>query len=198
MGGSGSGKTTLGRLLTGLEDPTSGEILFDGRGLHTLKKEGLQEFRRKVQMVFQNPESSLNPKKTVGQSLREMLRLMRTPKDTWEKTIKSLIDGVGLHPELLSRYPYQLSGGQNQRIVLARVLLLEPEIIILDEPTSALDISAKAQILQVLKRIQAERQLTYVFISHESETIDFVADRIGIIDDGLLSFPGPGADETIS
>lgn len=188
MGGSGTGKTTLGRLLVGLESPTSGKVLFRGKDLQTLKRAGLREFRRKVQMVFQNPESSLNPKKTIRRSLEEMLRRTKTPKREREQTIENMLESLDLYPEFLTRFPYQLSGGQNQRIALARVLLLEPDIIILDEPTSALDFSGRAQTLHLLKKLQAEKQLGYIFISHEQAAVEFMTDRVGVIENGHLSF----------
>lgn len=187
MGESGAGKTTLGRLMVGLDSPTAGEVLFGGQNLLTLRKDKLKGFRRKVQIIFQNPESSLNPKKTTLRSLEEILKHIKLPKDEWQENIHCILETVGLSQELINRYPRQLSGGQNQRVALARVLLLEPEIIILDEPTSALDISAQAQTLHLLKKLQEEKRLGYIFISHDHASLDFMTDRIGVIQDGKLS-----------
>lgn len=186
MGESGTGKTTLGKIIAGLEHPTKGRVFFHEKAIHKLRRRDYAYFRRRVQMVFQNPESALNPKKSIQQSLKDVLYLTKVPGEEQERTILDILEAVGLTDEILCRYPYQLSGGQNQRVALARVLLLKPEVLILDEPASALDISAQAQLLHLLKNLQQARQLAYVFISHNRETVDFMSDHIGVIEDGRL------------
>lgn len=188
MGDSGTGKTTLARIIVGLENPTSGHIRFCGQKLQHMNKKGLSDFRRKVQLLFQNPESSFNPKKRLSQSLKEVLSLVQVPKRDQHKVLLNILATVGLSEDFLERYPFQLSGGQNQRVALARILLLEPEFIILDEPVSALDISAQAQILQLLNTLQKERNLGYLFISHDTDIIRFMSHRVGVIKDGSIFF----------
>jgi peptide/nickel transport system ATP-binding protein len=190
VGESGTGKTTLGKIIAAIEKPTSGKIFFRGTALIRMKKEEFSQFRRKVQMLFQDPEGSLNPKKTIQKSLDEIFDLIKMPKDHRKKAIADIFQTVGLSSEILARYPSQISGGQNQRIALARILLLEPEIIILDEPTSALDISVQAQILNLLKDLQKQKNLTYLFISHDMDVIKFMCHDIGTIARGKLNIPG--------
>jgi len=191
MGESGTGKTTLGKILAGIENPSSGEVRFQGRDVFDMDSKSYTGFRRKVQMLFQDPEGSLNPQKTVGRALSEVLRLIRVPGEEWKKRIGDILETVGLTEEILVRFPSQLSGGQNQRIALARILLIEPELIVLDEPTSALDLSAQAQILHLLKSLQDQRSISYVFISHDREVIAFMCPTFGRIADGRL-LPGTG------
>jgi len=187
VGESGSGKTTIGKIIAAVEQPTSGEIVFHGNALAKMKKTEFSFFRRKVQMLFQDPEGSLNPKKTIQKSLDEILNLIKMPLGSRKDTITNILHTVGISPEILARYPNQISGGQNQRIALARILMIEPEIIILDEPTSSLDISVQAQILNLLKELQVQKGLTYVFISHDRDVINFMCHEIGIIENGRLS-----------
>lgn len=184
VGDSGIGKTTLGKVIAAIEKPSSGDILFHGVALARMKKGDFALFRRKVQMMFQDPESSLNPKKTIHKSLDEILNLIRMPKRDRATAIMDVLRTVGLSTEVLARFPRQISGGQNQRIALARILLLEPEIIILDEPTSSLDISVQAQILNLLKDLQSQKGLTYIFISHDRDVIEFMCHDVGIIERG--------------
>ncbi len=184
VGESGIGKTTLGKIIAAIEKPSAGDILFHGIPLARMKKKDFFLFRRKVQMLFQDPESSLNPKKTIQKSLNEILDLIRMPKRAGTAAIPDILRTVGLTTEVLLRYPKQLSGGQNQRIALARILLLEPEVLILDEPTSSLDISVQAQILNLLKDIQNQKGLTYIFISHDRDVIEFMCHDVGIIERG--------------
>jgi peptide/nickel transport system ATP-binding protein len=178
MGGSGTGKTTLARILAGLEPVSFGRLKYRDRDVQSLGGAEKKRFRQKVQMVFQNPEGSLNPRKVLG--------LMGQPHEAGEDLIRDRLEQVGLSTEVLGRLPSQLSGGQNQRVALARVLLLEPEFLILDEPTSALDISARAQLLHLLKSLQRSQNLGYAFISHEPEIIRFMAHRVGVIRDRTL------------
>lgn len=187
VGESGTGKTTLGKIIAGMEKATSGEILFHGESLAKMTKQAFSGFRRKVQMLFQDPEGSLNPKKTIQKSLDEILALIKMPHGDRKKVLATILQTVGLPTEILGRYPNQISGGQNQRIALARILLLEPEIIILDEPTSALDISVQAQILHLLKKLQKQKNLTYIYISHDKDVIKFMCHDIGVIAQGNLT-----------
>lgn len=187
MGPSGSGKTTLGKILAGIERPTSGRIFFAGRELGTMSKSENIAFRRAVQMVFQDPEGSLNPKKSIDQSIAEVLAMLKIPRERWKKMTGEMLEMVGLSEELLCRYPGQISGGQCQRVALGRVLLLQPQVMILDEPTSALDISVQAQILNLLKELQRDLGLAYLLISHQSEVIRFMAHETVVLEDGRIS-----------
>jgi peptide/nickel transport system ATP-binding protein len=189
VGESGSGKTTLGKIMAGIEKATAGEVLFHGISLRKMTKGNFSWFRQKVQMLFQDPESSLNPKKTIKKSLDEISHLIRLPSSKRTGALANILQTVGLSSEILGRYPNQISGGQNQRIALARILLLEPEIIILDEPTSGLDISVQAQILHLLKELQKKKYLTYVLISHDTDVIRFMCHDIGMLAAGNLTIP---------
>ncbi len=186
VGESGTGKTTLGKIMAGIESTTTGKIFFHGESLEEMTKEGFSRFRHKVQMLFQDPEGSLNPKKTIQKLLNDILNLIKMPLRKRKIATENILQTVGLSSEILSRYPNQISGGQNQRVALARILMLEPEVIILDEPTSALDISVQAQILNLLRGLQKEKGLTYVFISHDMDVIKFMCHDIGIIEQGYL------------
>lgn len=187
MGVSGSGKTTLGRILAGLERPSSGMVFFAGKDLRSMSGREFVAFRRAVQMVFQDPEGSLNPRKSIERSLHEVLGLLKIPGKEWQDRTEEILDMVGLSEELLCRYPAQISGGQCQRVALGRVLLLRPQVIILDEPTSALDISVQAQILNLLKDLQRDMGLAYLLISHQSEVIRFMAHETIILESGKTS-----------
>lgn len=189
VGESGTGKTTLGKIMASIEKPTAGEILFHGEPLQKMTKRAFLRYRRKVQMLFQDPEGSLNPKKTIQKSLDEILDLIKLPKKKRTGVLENILQTVVLSSEILGRFPSQISGGQNQRIALARILLLEPEIIILDEPTSGLDISVQAQICHLLKKLQKQKQLTYVFISHDKDVIRFMCHEIGRLEKGNLFIP---------
>ncbi len=188
MGESGAGKTTLAKIIAGLEKPTEGEVLFEDRNIFSMKRKEFLFFRRKVQLVFQNPESSLNPRKTIKKSFQQVLNLLDIPRPERMEAVLNVLRMVGLSEEILCRYPHQLSGGQNQRVVLGRVLLIEPEIIILDEPTSGLDISVQAQILHLLRSIQAKQGMSYILISHDKDIIRFMSHRIGAIMEGKLFY----------
>jgi peptide/nickel transport system ATP-binding protein len=186
MGASGTGKTTLAKILAGLEPPSSGAVTYAGRSLSSMDRNTRTRFRRSVQLMFQNPEGSLNPRKRIGRSLQEILRLAGSPAEAHRDRIGWALKQVGLADEVLERLPSQLSGGQNQRVVLARVLLLEPEFLILDEPTSSLDTSMRAQLLHLLKSLQDRHGIGYLFISHGPDVVRFMADRIGVIEGGTL------------
>ncbi|MDO8841146.1 ABC transporter ATP-binding protein [Methanocalculus sp.] len=187
MGSSGSGKSTLARVIAGLERPREGRVLYAGKSLPDMDRVEYQTYRRDVQVLFQDPTAAMNPKKKVEQSMRDVLRLMKVPKMKHSGLILDALDHVGVTDDVIERTPMQLSGGQNQRIALARILLLNPEYIILDEPTSALDVSVQSQVLRLLQDIQDERGTGYLFISHDSAVVDFMADRKGVLIDGSLS-----------
>jgi len=181
VGESGCGKTTTGRLLLRLIEPTDGEIYFEGRNILKLRGKELKEFRRKAQMVFQDPYSSLDPRMTVFDIVMEPLKIHGIEVDDPEKFVVDLLYKVGLNETHLYRYPHEFSGGQRQRIAIARVLALKPKFIVLDEPTSALDVSVQAQILNLLKDLQKEFNLTYLFISHDLGVVKYMSDRIAVM-----------------
>ena len=184
IGPSGAGKTTLGMILAGLERPSSGCVLYRGEDIWKLKGINYLAYRRGVQMVFQDPEGSLNPRKSIERSIHEVLRYINIPRREWKDKARQALEMVGLPEELLCRYPGQISGGQSQRAALSRVLLLNPKVIILDEPTSALDISVQAQILVLLKDLQKNLGLAYLLISHQPEVIDFMAHNKAVLESG--------------
>lgn len=186
MGVSGSGKTTLGKILAGLERPTAGRVLFGGKDIQRLHKKEFTLFRRQVQMVFQDPEGSLNPRKSIEEAIHDVLGLLKIPKGEWRERSLDLLETMGLSDELLCRYPGQISGGQNQRVALGRVLLLNPRFMILDEPTSALDLSVQAQMLSLLKDLQRDRGLGYLLISHQSDVVKYMAHEIFILEEGRM------------
>lgn len=185
-GESGCGKTTLGRLLVMLSKPTSGRILFEGHDLATQNRSELRKLRARMQIVFQNPFSSLSPRLSIRSSLEEPLQTHRIPKTEWSGRINTLLSQVGLGPQHLDRFPHELSGGQCQRVTIARALILEPRLLVLDEPTSALDVSVQAQIINLLDELRTNRGLTYVFISHDLSVVQHLSDRIGIMYLGKL------------
>lgn len=184
MGGSGSGKSTLARILLRLLSCDSGKIYFQGQNITQATAKDLSIFRRNVQFISQRPESFLDPRQTLGSSLREAFIVFNLPYD--EEKIKEMLDLVKLNAELLQRYPHQVSGGEIQRICLVRALLLEPKLLILDEPTSMLDISVQAQILHLLRDIRREKQLAYLFITHDKQLAKWLCDRVLHIDQGQL------------
>ena len=186
MGASGEGKSTLGRIIAGIERPTSGSVYYNGYGLTEMKKIENAAFRHKVQIMFQDPADAFNPRKKIEQAISEVLKLLRVPEAGYASKIEEMLVTTGLPDEVLSRYPIQLSGGQLQRLALGRILLLNPEYIILDEPTSALDVSVQAQILHMLKRVQAERNTGYLLISHDEAVIRFMSDSYGVLENGQL------------
>jgi oligopeptide transport system ATP-binding protein len=182
VGESGCGKTTLGRIVTRLEEPTSGEILFNNEDILLYGKEALKDFRRKVQLIFQDPYSSLNPRMSAGAIVGESLGIHNISKGRKrEERVAKLLDIVGLNREQMGRYPHEFSGGQRQRIGIARAIALNPSLIIADEPVSALDVSIQAQILNLLKDLQAEFDLTYLFISHDLGVVGHMSDRIAVM-----------------
>lgn len=184
MGGSGSGKSTLARILLRLLSCDSGKIYFQGQNITQATGKDLSIFRRNVQFISQRPESFLDPRQTLGSSLREAFIVFNLPYD--EEKIKEMLDLVKLNAELLQRYPHQVSGGEIQRICLVRALLLEPKLLVLDEPTSMLDISVQAQILHLLRDIRKEKQLAYLFITHDKQLAKWLCDRVLHIEQGKL------------
>ncbi len=187
VGESGCGKSTLGRLLLRLEEPTTGTVRFNGEDLNTFQPARLKAFRREAQIIYQDPYSALNPRKMVGKLIEEPLTIHRigTPAQRRER-VAWLLEKVGLLPEHGRRYPHEFSGGQRQRIVIARALALNPQLILADEPVSALDVSIQAQVINLLRELQAELGLTYVFISHDMSIVEHIADRVAVMYLGRL------------
>ncbi|MEJ2538460.1 MAG: ATP-binding cassette domain-containing protein [Gemmatimonadota bacterium] len=192
VGESGSGKSTTGRTLLRLEEPTAGEVRFDGRSLAALDASGLRELRREMQMIFQDPYASLNPRHTVGTIVREPLDIHRLGTDAErERRVAELLERVGLAPSHARRYPHEFSGGQRQRIGIARALATSPRFIVADEPISALDVSIQAQIVNLMAELQEELGLTYLFIAHDLAMVRHLSDRVAVMVLGRIVEIGP-------
>lgn len=189
VGESGCGKSTTGRTIIGLYDATDGEVKFNGKDVHGKKsKTDLLNFNRKMQMIFQDPSSSLNPRMNVKDIIAEGLDVHQLVKNDAERKarVEELLEVVGLNKEHATRFPHEFSGGQRQRIGIARALAVEPEFIIADEPISALDVSIQAQVINLLKQLQKDRGLTYLFIAHDLSMVKYISDRIGVMYFGHL------------
>ena len=182
VGESGSGKTTIGRTIVRLYKPTAGQVMFGDVDLAALSGERLRQMRQRVQMVFQDPFASLNPRFTIGSLIAEPMHIYHVAdgKEIRDRTVE-LLRVVGLRPEYIDRYPHEFSGGQRQRIAVARALAINPEFVIADEPVSALDVSIRAQVLNLLQRLQKQFNLTYLFVSHDLSVVRHVADRIAVM-----------------
>ena len=183
VGESGCGKSTLGRAILRLHEPTSGQIFFDGKDITHLPDEEMRKMRRRMQIIFQDPYASLNPRMTVGDILSEPMDIhqLHTEKSARQKRLLKLMEQVQLPADALLKYPHEFSGGQRQRICIARALAVEPEFIVCDEPVSALDVSVQAQVVNLLMDLQKELGLTYLFIAHDLKIVEYISNRVAVM-----------------
>ena len=199
VGESGCGKSTVGRTLVRLYEPSGGQVVYGGKDVHRAKGEEAKNLNRKMQMVFQDPQASLNPRMVVGDIVAEGLDihgLAGSPEERSDR-VQELLETVGLNREHANRYPHEFSGGQRQRIGIARALAVDPDFIVADEPVSALDVSIQAQVINLLRKLQKERDLTYLFISHDLSVVTYISDRVGVMYLGVMVETAP-SDELYS
>jgi peptide/nickel transport system ATP-binding protein len=189
VGESGSGKTTIGRLALRLLEPTEGQVLFDGSDISKYSKEDLRKLRSRMQVIFQDPMASLNPRMDVRTAITHPLQIHQPDQsENWDETINNILEDVGLSPPeaFLNKYPHHLSGGQRQRVVIARALVTEPDLILADEPIAMADVSVRALLLDLMRKLKDEHYLTYLFITHDLATTKYICDRIGVLYLGKL------------
>ena len=191
VGESGSGKTTLARSLLFLDPPTAGRVIVDGVDLGALSRRELRSFRSTIQIVFQDPNSALNPRLSIRASIQEALHNRGIPRRAHRGRVAELLELVGISPDRMDRHPHEFSGGQKQRICVARALAMDPSFLILDEPVSNLDVSIQAQIINLLLRLKREFDLTYLFISHDLNLVGYMSDYLAVMKDGVLVETGP-------
>jgi oligopeptide transport system ATP-binding protein len=196
VGESGCGKSTAGRVLVRLYEPSGGEVLYGGKNIHEAKGDEGRVLNRKMQMIFQDPQASLNPRMIVGDIIAEGIDIHGLASSRKERTerVHELLDTVGLSEEHASRYPHEFSGGQRQRIGVARALAVDPDFIVADEPVSALDVSIQAQVINLMKKLQRERDLTYLFISHDLSVVKYISDRVGVMYLGVMVEMAPSEE----
>ena len=196
VGESGCGKSTVGRTLVRLYEPSGGEVLFNGKNIHEANSDEARVLNRKMQMVFQDPQASLNPRMIVGDTIAEGLDIHNLAESRKERTerVNELLETVGLSKEHANRYPHEFSGGQRQRIGVARALAVDPDFIVADEPVSALDVSIQAQVINLLRGLQKERDLTYLFISHDLSVVKYISDRVGVMYLGVMVEMAPSEE----
>ena len=196
VGESGCGKSTVGRTLVRLYEPSGGEVVYAGKDIHRAKGDEAKVLNRKMQMVFQDPQASLNPRMVVGDIVAEGIDihgLAASPKERLDR-VHELLETVGMSKEHANRYPHEFSGGQRQRIGIARALAVDPDFIVADEPVSALDVSIQAQVINLMKRLQRERDLTYLFISHDLSVVKYISDRVGVMYLGVMVEMAPSEE----
>ena len=196
VGESGCGKSSLGKAIVRLTDPSSGKMVYKGRDIAGLQGKALKTYRQEVQMVFQDPYGSLNPRIKVGSAIVDVLEVHRIGKNRTDRRerVKTLFESVGLNPDWAWRYPHEFSGGQRQRICIARALALDPDLLVADEPVSALDVSVQAEILKLLQELRASRQLAFLFVSHDLAVVRNVCDRVAVMYNGEIVETGPVAE----
>lgn len=192
VGESGCGKSTLGRLIMRLTEPTSGEVILNRENMTALKGESLRVKRKNFQMIFQDPYAAFNPRKNVRSILEEPLETYHIPRDTWNEKIHTMLALTGISEDALKRYPHEFSGGQRQRISIARAMILNPQLIVADEPVSALDVSIQAQILNLMKDLQEQMQMSMIFISHNLASVQYISHRVAVMYLGRIVEIAPG------